>query len=112
MLLSTAHLSSAGVLTLNIRSTSPALLEKGIEFSALPSRVEDETSYAINGRIMTKEPLVAFEIAELPISRVSAVFALYVSARSQMWHGLDASESFKQTQFSMVSGAVAQSWLD
>lgn len=88
-------------------------LGRGIEFSALPSRVEDGTSYAINGRIMTKEPPVAFEMAELPISAVSVVFALYVSGRSQMWRGLDASESFlKQTQFSMVTGAVAQSWLD
>lgn len=88
-------------------------LGRGIEFSALPSQVEDGTSYAINERIMTKEPLVTLEMAKLPISAVSVVFALYLSGRSQMWRGLDASESFhKQTQFSMVSGAVAQSWLD
>lgn len=75
--------------------------------------MDDGTSYAINGRIMTKEPPVAFEMAELPISVVSVVFALYVSGRSQMWRGLDASESFlKQTQFSMVTGAVAHSRLD
>lgn len=62
---------------------------------------------------MTKEPPAALEMAELPISAVSVVFALEVSGRSQMWRRLDASESLlKQTQFSMVSGALAQSWLD
>ncbi len=117
MLHSTPHPTMAGALTWNhTTETSDQRRQrswKGNCFSALPYQVEDGMSNAINGRIMTKEPLVVLEMAELPISAVSVVLALYVSGRSQMWCGLDASESFlKQTQFSMVSGAVAQSWLD
>lgn len=40
----------------------------------LPSQVEDGTSYAIKGRVMTKEPLVAWKIGKSGVSTVSVVF--------------------------------------